>query len=1002
MGKPKKHTDAGASDKKRKAQDEPENTHGYEKHAPEDVKQPLWWPKGEKCAKTGLLTPMGHECGNCLYTRKRYYPTGTAQATVNGMIEAGGEASERHERLRQDNASGECKYVKTEAANTKVKSVIQSEQFSEGFEEGHAIELKSFARERNLSFPTEQMLVDYITGSLGMEVEMGKKGVLVVNVPDMPHGAQYKYRKGVKDSAKKIVEEKHGVLWNRKFKSRDYENAPTKLAARATKVAAIADDAEAAETAEKLFKLSVGLTTQKKAIEASRQNPQDYVEKLDSLPCDFIDIFGKCSETVRVNMLSATSFTLLGLGGDGCEVMALKVAKLMEVKGMFSAGALKASGCDDRFVSSCQQNLVQGFIDKVVKKRREDFVKIMSCCSAVIGKVNLAELDLDNTMIDETAGWNSQCTADLYALEYFGRVLAQDADDRLPRDLRIEGVALRSRVSKLSARLRCLTRVSGGSSSMAKIAWEMIPDIGTGDSCRRLDTEVVDEDTDSQQAVECTFGLLQEIAGSESVKTFANFLDGIGDENDSEIEQLINLRDDLVKNLFSGQTLITLYSGGLQQLASTIYCDGIGNGGAIKEALEQMDSDADIFRVLASVASTLMMFELSSVYRAIVKETNDRRLLAVKVNETMVMSAKKCDESILTHWSEIWEAEASIKSAARVTDDKQISSFQLICDVLSALSAENLIISVVKAIVGSPGCQLVTQNFIAVVSELVGSLPAQVKVLVDSAKAFKTIRQGAEQLIAGKSIGCMQSTAALTLIQSLVEPVSAMAEIPGWKRALKEEWATAFQGVAGQLDIIQVEGFSKKYRDEEKVIGLVDAWSFDANMWLASSTRDDKRTAEFKLTESYTIGLPPAARVIEELSKVVGSLQWLSAVESALLRALIEKLPEIKILIREAAVLMATMMLANSLLTKKAVPTTNKYAADKLSVSVADLPNSLQVKLNDFEAGLEEGNGGPHAGPDSTTGSPTAESKSTEVASADKSSKPSKPLLKLKIAPVSA
>eukprot|EP00959_Pyramimonas_sp_CCMP1952_P183337 3833077-Pyramimonas_sp.AAC.2 len=70
MGKPKKHTDAGASDKKRKAQDEPEvdhpllnvrmatcttcnqNTHGYEKHAPEGVKQPLWWPKGEKCAKT--------------------------------------------------------------------------------------------------------------------------------------------------------------------------------------------------------------------------------------------------------------------------------------------------------------------------------------------------------------------------------------------------------------------------------------------------------------------------------------------------------------------------------------------------------------------------------------------------------------------------------------------------------------------------------------------------------------------------------------------------------------------------------------------------------------------------------------------------------------------------------------------------------------------------------------------------------------------------------------
>eukprot|EP00959_Pyramimonas_sp_CCMP1952_P225794 4721581-Pyramimonas_sp.AAC.1 len=70
----------------------------------------------------------------------------------------------------------------------------------------------------------------------------------------------------------------------------------------------------------------------------------------------------------------------------------------------------------------------------------------------------------------------------------------------------------------------------------------------------------------------------------------------------------------------------------------------------------------------------------------------------------------------------------------------------------------------------------------------------------------------------------MQSTTAFNLIYSLVESVSTMAEVPGWKKALKEEWATSSQGVAGQLETAPVESFIQKYRGDEKVIGIVDAW----------------------------------------------------------------------------------------------------------------------------------------------------------------------------------
>eukprot|EP00959_Pyramimonas_sp_CCMP1952_P137910 2886765-Pyramimonas_sp.AAC.1 len=78
---------------------------------------------------------MGTECGHCLHARQKCYAKGT---TAQHIIQKRKDPDEnaRHERLREDRASGRNECQMTDAVNAKVQTVQEKKDFSEAFVEG--------------------------------------------------------------------------------------------------------------------------------------------------------------------------------------------------------------------------------------------------------------------------------------------------------------------------------------------------------------------------------------------------------------------------------------------------------------------------------------------------------------------------------------------------------------------------------------------------------------------------------------------------------------------------------------------------------------------------------------------------------------------------------------------------------------------------------------------------------------------------------------------------
>ncbi|CAK0811462.1 unnamed protein product, partial [Prorocentrum cordatum] len=1030
---------------------------------------------------------MGAECGGCGYVRNRYYEKGTSQQEVNITIaEEEGEA-ERHQRLRADKVTGECKFVHTEAVNTKSKTSVEKQSFREAAEEGTCNPLKEFARIKGLSFPAENQLEEYITKTMGFEIEDADGGRVVVQ-PDLPAGS-HRYRHGKRDVAKQMVVEGHvdqaaaerrhaenmqegalgkperrvlsktssppvathrpiprsqqplsgswswslpneafdedpdhdhdiarlsdvdssiasstirtpapkapqrvercllsagggrkrkrisegdlsaaeaaeaalndadeyfsaDILWSGKYKKRGFENQRTKLAAKAAKAAASVGVADSAEVSEKLFKKSVDIYTTKETLDLFKDRSQDFVEKLDDLPGKFNDIFKSCSQGTQANMLSSTVFTLLSTGDIANEVMALKVAKYDDCCDHFSVATLARSGCSEAFVSSCQVNLVVGFIDKMIKKpNRDDFVKLMKSCECTVGK------------------------------------------------------------GKISNRLQCYMKVSGGNVSHAKVAWERIPIPGRGEGngasladnvvndvvkcVHELEKYVNVEEQDSASAVERTFSALQDVIMSNSAATFSKYMDTVDDEGDHEGQQLYKLKDDLVSNIFRAQQVVVDFSGGLAGFVGSIFSDDFSS---YVDVASDLHSDANIFIIAIGAANTLLQFDIPAAERAVLKEASQRCEVAVKVCEANAHTAKRCDESRLASWSEIWELESKVQVAPKANSESRAHPFQEIVDCISKMSSKGVILSVVRSIVGSPKCELAAQNFFFVIAELIGALPPEVSALAESAKACRSIKVTAEQVLAGKAVGCMQSTSALRLVESLIEPVSTKTEVQEWRVALLEQWGTSFQELVEKLGPMCMTAFIRKYRDQENIIGLVQAWTFDQNMWLASSEKDPKRNAEFQQVEAFMSALPSAARIIDELAKV--SLQWISESQSRRLKSLIEDLPAIISTFKKGATLMSTVILTNAVLVGKSVWTSKRYISERLGVTVEELPPTLQAKLSEREAAAADGASTSAAAQPAASHSASAAGASAPPAAETAASAKPKLQLKLKKNPI--
>ncbi|CAK0820140.1 unnamed protein product, partial [Prorocentrum cordatum] len=792
-----------------------QNTHGFDRHCPPGTY--LYWPKAEVCATTKIKTPMGTECGHCLYVRQKYYAKGT---TAQQIIQKKKDPAEnaRHERLREDRASGRNECQMTDAVNAQLQTVQERKDFSEAFVEGELCELRGFCRDRNLQFSSQEEAVKYINERLGFETGMGETNEFGVFVVEKRPGARCKFRKGLARSSGIIREEGHddlqsavdqgledsadmrskegfhdvtsaaehdaeegtlstdnGIapmlapppqasrggsqsqcqsqdlsilpssasgagsarseaggnfdvqsissgegasrkrpfsmtasafgesaseapgsprsghgtpmpparnakdakdapssrktqrgasrdvggttwtvanLWNKRYRQRDFENLLTRLTAKANKVGSSMVD-ESAEVSDQLFRTGVRLEETRDCFEKLKRSPEVAIST--EVPKVLVNVLKQADVPLQSNMASTICCALLGQTDPASHALALKMAKYhsgdssshLSVATFGSIGI----GDDDEFLANCQHNLIQSFVDKALKRiSKGEFSALMAACDGIIGECDINALNIDSAKIDPSTGWLPLVMADLNAVRFFGKVLAVDAKEKLPRDLRVEALRVHANKEKLSNRLRCLIRVGAGSTNWARAAWERTPFAefaGTSEGvaldstvqqmmitiCAEIKTFTSgDNGASVEKLFEIVSRTVMDTGGRlKDIDTFAKCMDSLDDEKASqEASTLISLKNELLAALGNAMTEILAYYDRFSDNLENVYavsacCAGDTSG---------MASDADCFRLFSGIAKIILKFEIGVPERAVVQEAKLRAELVVDANET--------------------------------------------------------------------------------------------------------------------------------------------------------------------------------------------------------------------------------------------------------------------------------------------------------------------------------------------------------------------------------
>ncbi|CAK0880225.1 unnamed protein product [Prorocentrum cordatum] len=758
----------------------------------------------------------------------------------------------------------------------------------------------------------------------------------------------------------------NALLWSRKYRSRDFENLLTRLSARASKTSSL-DHQDASSVAEELYQLSVQLADARNFVTMLRESPESVVLQLSEAGIEF---FKKIDDATVANIFSTVMLTLVAHPSADVVKLGLQVAKYR--KDAPKALSLAIMGAPSDYATSVQVNIIQTFIDKVIKKNSmQDFITIMSNCSDAIGECDLDSIDTSTKLIDDATGWCPAVLADLHAIRFFAQVLAADPKDKLPRALRVMGVQLVNNKEKLSSRFRVCMRVNAGAANWAKAAFDRLPtssSIGGADDCVLQESVVKSvqqltaslEDTcgrlDNQNGIAVLWELIGGMAADDeiigSIEAFSRYFDGLDDNDDTKdpaYTEHVALKDKFVRQLCNSTShILTHYSNFSMDL------DGIYNGVTLEvdTGCESAD-DADPFKVLSHVAWCILLFDIPPPARATIKEMKSRCDVIVKVNCVKIQSGQKPVESSMTQWSDVWQEESVINCAPKLPSDSDehfyASHFEAFNKAVCCRPASQPILDYVRHVAASENCAKATPKFLQVTSEIKDALPPAVQDHVAAVRAYNLIRSTATACLQGKLVGCMQAASVLKSCADVVAPVGDKKELAEWKQVLIGEWGKRFKDILKKVDLSSTQAFVKKYGpDGENILALISAWDFGGEgkqSWLASPTRDAAKEQEMKAVESFAMSFGPAERALEDLKVARSSLHWLDPVLANRLDEGIATLPEARALKKTAAVLMCSIVLCNACLTGIGKNEARKYVAEKVMVNLADLPPKLTEAL---------------------------------------------------------
>ncbi|CAK0874231.1 unnamed protein product [Prorocentrum cordatum] len=897
-------------------------------------------------------------CGVCAYVRGKYYPRGTSQKDLGDKINSSEEEASRHARLRKDRASGENKCQETEAVNVKHTSQVETKGYTDAFVDGYFVELNTFAKDRNLlNFADQDELVHYIKHAMGYNCGEGKTGEFGVFVTELPRVGPFVFTEFVFGALRYASHsESHEArqmktLWSKKYRPRDFENLLTRLAAKASKVASVMGETESAEISEQLYMSSVQLEDERMCLDALRNEPHTIVRKV---PKRLYYIFKKLPDNITANIMSTTSYKLASYPAPEVQATALDVAKFDSREGVLSVAMLGNSSTE--FVASCQRNMVQAFIDRVVRKNSQtDFTSVVKHCGDTTGTCSdLAALDTTSETIDETIGWNPSCFVDLIALRFFGAAAEIDARERLPRELRVVGDQLYTHREKLSNRLRCHIRVGTGTANWAKTGWDRIS-VGDGgpDLCC-LAADVLDKEDEWTDGL---WGVLGTAAADDQFRDmldkFPKYIDSIDDTDGSitdDTKNAISVKDMLVKAVCTAADVVGSHFDYFSADFRAIYHEGYGG-----------DDDVDPIKVLYFVAHAVLNFEIGLAERSTIKETLTRCEIALKVNQIKSRTDNNPEKTTLA-LSDVWQTESAMKVAPQLAKASVAMPFQKFNGKVSSFTVGHPIIQ---------GCSLATPQYMQTVLDICGAPPPEIKPLISSAQHYHLMKKTVDTVVSGNVVGCIQLAAALKAHGSMQEPVLSKPEVKEWATRLIETRGTLFESTVAAFETSEVQKFMDKYGAKgETILELIKCWSFDSSGgWLGASTRDASRERDMQIAQDFVLSFSSVERAVRELASSRASLTWLSDNQRLKLDQCAEELKDVKVLHQKCGIMLGSIILTNSTLTGIGKDASRRYVFDKLQVRQQDLPRKLVEMMASPKAEVPEH---PAAASASASGLPAA------------------------------
>ena len=784
--------------------------------------------------------------------------------------------------------------------------------------------------------------------------------------PPLPAGAE-----GIVESGRRTLVECKALvnassLWNRKVRTRLYENTLTRLSAKATKVSAIVSIPESGEVSEDLFSYSTFIAEASELFTILREDPHSLIMResvLDSMK----QIITKLDIRLKVSIFSTVGLSLIAKPDPSLIAMAVQFANFRSDEKLGLGCMLRytpvLTAADIDLAASAQANVIQAFEDKVLKRMSPaEFVDVIGKCPCDTS--GLSRDDIYSNVFNEN-GWTQLCQADMEGLRVFAeiiRVVVIGAAS-MPPDLKNRALALADSKTTLSPRLQAAIRSNSGTTfNNAKLAFEQILSIKDSLSAV-IPEELLDEirtiidsfnpmttvsNEDGQERTKAMDKMLEwfkdALQKEKIMASFANHVSNLAgiEQLDESMQKIVELRDTLYDSLLSTALLLVKEDAAFRPDAIAVY---LGEDSGTQATVESYAESQYVFEFLEDTSRVFRsLAPPSSIDLKIFQETEVRASITAGMAD--IYKSVLQPDVILVRFSELWEKNHGIAVAPQVGDDHPARCMQLCSEVIASFSLAAPMEAYCVGLASAEEGKYITQLVLATVDELTGSLPASVVSIFESLKSFRQLELCAKEITEGKTVGMLQTTGALRGIATARHPITAFPKFTESKEVVLAHWWGLYADLLKKSDSTTAASFLKQY--ETLVNDAISQWNFSGETvkFLATNNKDQAWQALTKSLESFITGMSSTVRIWKELGAAVEDLTWLQPECAERIKANASAADSMSEMCNKTAVVFGSMIMSNRILLDDFKPDHKRYVTERLGVSMESLPHALRIRVS--------------------------------------------------------